>query len=96
MVETANSADAVSASATADLRSLSTRQLLSLWGRSLRELYDRGVVRTFNNPIGDIAEALVAAHYGGERGSFSQKTWDLKTATESLQVKSIAVPVPAA
>jgi hypothetical protein len=30
-------------------------------------------VRTFNSPIGDIAEELVALHYGGERGSFSQK-----------------------
>ena len=61
-----------------ELENLSTRQLLALWAESLRELRDRGVVRTFNNPIGDIAEALVASHFGGERGSFSQKTWDVK------------------
>jgi hypothetical protein len=29
-------------------------------------------VRTYNDPIGDIAEAIVARHYGGVRGSFAQ------------------------
>ncbi len=56
---------------TFDLSKMSTRELLALWAQSLRELRDREVVRTFNNPIGDIAEALVALHYGGERGSTS-------------------------
>jgi hypothetical protein len=32
---------------------------------------------TNNNPIGDIAEAIVATH-GGERGSFSQAGWDAR------------------
>jgi hypothetical protein len=72
-----------------DLKSLSVRELLSVWANSLRELNDRGVVRTFNNPIGDIAEELVALHYGGERGSFSQKTWDVKVGDELLQVKAL-------
>jgi hypothetical protein len=76
------------------LTNLSTRELLALWAQSLRELHDRGVVRTFNNPIGDIAEALVAAHFNGERGSFSQKTWDVRTATEFLQVKAIRRVTP--
>src|SRR4051794_22857217 len=79
-----------------DLSGLTTRELLSLWARSLRELRDRGVVRTFNNPIGDVAEALVAAHYSGTRGSFSQKTWDVKTDDELLQVKSIRRTGPGA
>ncbi|MBA3421346.1 MAG: hypothetical protein H0U12_05560, partial [Thermoleophilaceae bacterium] len=65
---------------------MSVRELLALWAGSLRELRDRGVVRTFNNPIGDIAEELVALHYGGERGSFSQKTWDVRVGDEFLQV----------
>jgi hypothetical protein len=43
----------------------------------------------FNNPIGDIAEELVALHYGGERGSFSQKTWDVRVGDELLQVKAL-------
>lgn len=72
-----------------DLDTLSVRELLSLWAASLRELKDRGVVRTFNNPIGDIAEELVALHYGGERGAFSQKTWDVKVGDELLQVKAL-------
>lgn len=73
-----------------DLTRLSTRELLSLWARSLRALHDRGVVRTFNNPIGDIAEELVAVHFGGERGSFSQASWDVQTPSgELLQVKAL-------
>jgi hypothetical protein len=72
-----------------DLQSISVRELLALWASALRELRDRGVVRTFNNPIGDIAEELVALHYGGERGSFSQKSWDVRFGNELLQVKAL-------
>jgi hypothetical protein len=72
-----------------ELRRLSVRELLTLWAASLRELRDRGVVRTFNNPIGDIAEELVSVHYGGERGGFSQKTWDVRVGDELLQVKAL-------
>ncbi len=72
-----------------DLNPLSVRELLALWASTLRELRDRGVVRTFNNPIADIAEELVALHYGGERGSFSQKTWDVRAGNEYLQVKAL-------
>lgn len=72
------------------LDKLGTRDLLALWARTLRELHDRGVVRTFNNPIGDIAEELVAAHFGGERGSFSQTSWNVRTPdSELLQVKAL-------
>jgi hypothetical protein len=75
--------------ASVDLAGLSVRELLALWAGSLRELRRRGVVRTFNSPIADIAEELVALHYGGERGSFSQKTWDVRVGTELLQVKAL-------
>lgn len=68
---------------------MSVRDLLALWAQALRELRDRGVVRTFNNPIADIAEELVARHYGGKRGSFSQKTWDVAVGRELLQVKAL-------
>jgi hypothetical protein len=83
---------AVSSEATplVDLAKLPTRQLLALWAQTLKTLHDRGVVRTFNNPIGDIAEELVAVHYAGERGSFSQSSWDVRTAEgELLQVKAL-------
>jgi hypothetical protein len=72
------------------LAKLPTRHLLVLWAGTLRALHDRGVVRTFNNPVGDIAEELVAVHYRGERGSFSQASWDVRTpGGERLQVKAL-------
>ena len=75
---------------TIDLSKLPTRQLLALWAQTLRELRDREVVRTFNNPIGDIAEALVALHYSGTRSSSSHVSWDVKTRRgELLQVKAL-------
>lgn len=56
----------------------------------MRELAAREVIRTNNNPLGDIAELVVAAHYGGERGSFSQAGWDVLTPRgEKVQVKSL-------
>lgn len=54
-----------------DLETRPTRELLRLWAAILRELRRRGIVRTANNPIGDIAEALVARHFKGERAGFS-------------------------
>jgi hypothetical protein len=54
------------------------------------ELRVRDIIRTNNNPVGDIAEAIVAKHYDAERGSFSQAGWDVKTPDgERIQVKAI-------
>lgn len=65
------------------------RELLSDWVAIMRQLRVLGVIRTNNNPIGDIAEAIVCDHYKGERASFSQKGWDVRTpAGELVQVKS--------
>ena len=73
-----------------DLKDRSTRDLLALWAAIMRELRRREVVRTANNPIGDIAEALVAAHYRGERKSFSNAGWDVATPSgDRLEVKGI-------
>jgi len=75
---------------TYDPETRTTSQLLSDWAAIMRQLRVRDVVRTNNNPVGDIAEAIVAAHYEGERGSFSQAGWDVKTpAGERIQVKSL-------
>ena len=71
-----------------DLGALSNRQLLQVWAKSLQLLYDRGVVRTYNSPIGDIAEEMVARHYGGVRGAFDQAAWDVAIGEERLQVKA--------
>lgn len=66
------------------------RQLLGDWSTVMRELRKRGVIRTNNNPVGDIAEFIVTAHYRGERGSFSQVGWDVKTPSgERIQVKAM-------
>jgi hypothetical protein len=68
----------------------STQELLADWGAIMRELRARDVVRTNNNPVGDIAEAIVAEHYAGERGSFAQAGWDVQTPQgERIQVKAM-------
>lgn len=70
--------------------SRSTRQLLRDWASIMAALRERDVIRTSNNPIADIAEALVHKHFGGERGSFNQPGWDVKTPSgERLQVKAM-------
>jgi hypothetical protein len=56
----------------------STPELLKDWSAVMRELRKRDVIRTNNNPVGDIAEAIVAAHYEGERGAFAQRGWDVR------------------
>ena len=69
-----------------------TPELLADWAAIMRQLRLRDVVRTSNNPAGDIAEAVVAAHYSGERGSFSQAGWDVMTPDgERIQVKAMRV-----
>lgn len=73
-----------------DSASRTTRELLADWAAVMRELRVRDVIRTNNNPVGDIAEAVVAAHYGGERGSFIQAGWDVKAPDgERIQVKAL-------
>jgi hypothetical protein len=72
-----------------DATSKDKRELLSDWVAIMRQLRAIGVIRTNNNPIGDIAEAIVCDHYKGERASFSQKGWDVKAPDgELIQVKS--------
>lgn len=75
-----------------DLETRPTRELLRLWAAILRELRRRGIVRTANNPIGDIAEALVANHFKGERAGFSNPGWDVQTPDGlHLEVKGIRI-----
>lgn len=70
--------------------SRSTRQLLKDWASIMVELRERDVIRTSNNPIADIAEALVHEQFGGERGPFNQPGWDVRTPSgERLQVKAM-------
>ncbi len=48
-----------------------TPELLGDWAAIMRELRERDVIRTNNNPVGDIAEAIVADHYKGGRGELA-------------------------
>jgi hypothetical protein len=67
-----------------------TAELLQDWAATMRALRKRDIIRTNNNPVGDIAEAIVHAHYAGERASFSQAGWDVRTPDgERIQVKAI-------
>lgn len=47
-----------------DLDPLTNKQLIELWASVMSKLRERQIVRTFNNPTGDIAEALAADHLG--------------------------------
>jgi hypothetical protein len=67
-----------------------TRELLADWAAIMRQLRARKVIRTNNNPIGDIAEEVVARHYGGKRGTFVQAGWDVELPDGTkLQVKAL-------
>jgi len=73
-----------------DASDRTTPELLGDWAAIMRELAARDVIRTNNNPVGDIAELIVADHYGGERGSFNQAGWDVIAPNgERIQVKSL-------
>lgn len=47
-----------------DLANLQTKELLKLQSEVIRELRNRGILRTMNNPVGDYAEWLVASALG--------------------------------
>jgi hypothetical protein len=66
-----------------------THELLGQYAGILRELRDRGFIRTLNAPAGDLAETLAARAYSGDLAPNSEKSWDV-TAGDGrlLQVKS--------
>ena len=77
-----------------DLGDRSTQELLALSRAILRELKERGVVRTGNAPTGDYAELLVREATGGELAQNSERSWDVRTSdpdSERLQVKARVV-----
>lgn len=54
------------------------------------ELVDRGIVRSANNPIADIAEQLVADYYGVDPEPANTKGYDVRTPDGTrLQVKGL-------
>jgi hypothetical protein len=73
---------------TVDLRGLTVGELLAIYGGILDELRARGLVRTNNAPIGDLAEYASALVYGGELEQNSKKGYDVRSADgRRVQVK---------
>ncbi len=59
-----------------NLSEKSTIDLVNLYGNILSELNSRGVVRTYNSPVGDYAEWLVSHKLGLNLERNSQKGYD--------------------
>src|SRR4051812_25900664 len=71
-----------------DLADMSSRALLQTYARILTELVERGVTRSRNAPVGDIAEFLVRIAYDGELAPPSEKSWDVRGSDgRKIQVK---------
>jgi hypothetical protein len=68
---------------------LSVRELLASYVAILEELTRRGVIRTRNSPLGDLAETLAVRVYGGTLAPNSQRSYDLLSPDgRRIQVKA--------
>lgn len=68
---------------------LTVGQLLGLYSDIIAELRRRGLVRTNNPPLGDLAEYAAALAYGGTLAPNSEKSFDLTTEDgRRVQVKA--------
>lgn len=70
------------------LKGRTTKRLLADWSAIMRELRRREAVRSGNSPTGDLAEAMVAAHYGAKPMPNSTPGFDLVVRKKRIQVKS--------
>jgi len=65
-------------------------QLVALFGEVMSELRARGVVRSGNNPIADMAERVIADYYGVEPEAPNSKSYDVVAPNGStIQVKAL-------
>ncbi|HEX8753958.1 MAG TPA: hypothetical protein VF731_11125 [Solirubrobacterales bacterium] len=69
---------------------ISDAELIELYGSVMEELRERGIVRSANNPIADIAERIIADHYGVDPEPPNSKAYDVvaKDGT-TIQVKAL-------
>ena len=75
-----------------DASRLTVRQLLAAYVSILDELIHRGLIRTRNPPLGDLAEHLVWKAYGGTLADNSAKSYDVTDADgRRIQVKARAI-----
>jgi Family of unknown function (DUF6998) len=72
-----------------DLSKLDDERLILLFGEVMAAMRKRGIVRSANNPIADIAERLVAEHFGGELAAPNEKGYDVLADGRRLQVKAL-------
>jgi len=71
-----------------DPKEFAVGELLQAYASILRELRRRGLVRTNNAPIGDLAEYACLLVYGGELAPNSEKSYDIAAADgRRIQVK---------
>jgi len=54
-------------------------ELIALYGEVMSALLERGVVRSGNNPIADMAERIIADYYGVEPQPPNNKSFDVLT-----------------
>lgn len=59
-----------------ELKIFSVPQLLLFHAKLLEELRSRGVLRTANNPTGDLAEYLFCKAFGWTQAANSEKSYD--------------------
>lgn len=72
----APSLEAAHSSSTDHLKSLSVAKLLVLHAQVGEELRERGVVRSANNPTGDLAEYLFCRAFGWQQAPNSERGYD--------------------
>lgn len=59
-----------------DFRDATVAELLALHSQLLEELRERGVLRSANNPTGDLAEFLFCKAFGWDQAGNSAKSYD--------------------
>jgi hypothetical protein len=65
------------------VQAMTVRQLMQLYTDILVELQRRGLVRTNNAPIGDLAEYAAVLAYGGKLAKNSEKSYDLTASMDA-------------
>lgn len=74
-----------------DLAQATARELMQIESQIIKQLLHRGLVRTRNKPIGDLAEAAVAKAFNGELARNSKASFDISVGDKRIQVKALQV-----
>jgi hypothetical protein len=73
---------------TYEVSSLGVQTLLRQHAALLNELIRRGVVRSYNNPVGDYAEYLFSGAFGWTLAANSEKGFDARDSAYRYQIKA--------